>query len=1045
MPAETHTVVYGDTLWKIAEAYFGDGMKYKDLVAWNNIPNPDVVTVGQVIKLRKDAGGSTSSPSNKVKINVFGPQANVEHTLVAAWLWDYPDTDHYEAVWEYYNSADNIWYTGNKGDTEEKYSTFSIPENAHKVRFKVKPIAKKVSQNGNEVFKWTHTQFTDYEVWIDATTLITPSAPNVTIDGFKLTATLDNIDITGGANMMRFQVVNNHILRGNFIDNYYYNKPGAKTYDAPISTGHSSIICTVAAGGEYKVRCYAFSKTNKALSSEWSEYSSTVKSPPNPVKGITSLKATSSTSIRLEWEAVEGATSYDIEYTKEVRYFDGSNAVESISGIETTSYEKTGMESGEYFFRIRALNSTGKSVWSEVYSIKIGDPPSAPTTWSSSTTAITGEDLLLYWVHNAKDGTTQTLSDLYLKVTDSRSTTELTINLGMPENQEQELQVREVVIRLDGVDHTIPLTIFIPREENKETRTCYCDIPTDLFPEGVSIEWKARTAGVTNEFGDWSVTRKVDIYAMPTLEMSIKKNIFYSVTAVEEAGELQYFKTNKILPAIDGDIVAGARTSENDYVYTAVDSNGDTIYYCVRIVSDEIGSDGLYHVLSFPFQIYALAGPATQTPISYHVSISPNEAYESTDSLGNFKMVSANETIYSKYFDIKRSLLAEISAGDIDLENNVTYTATCTVALSSGLTAEDSVEFTVNWEEVSYIPTAEIGIDSSNFSAMIRPYCTERRLGKMLVNKVGDSYVATDTELDYTYGQPRSCTEVHKVGDVYIKGVDTVDPTTVSIVPGAFTDTGEQVWTGRYLGEIIFCTKFEATTTTGEEVYFGIDGDGNNVYYCMQVVETPITDALLSVYRREFDGTYTELATGLNSTLGTTITDPHPALDFARYRIVATSLTTGSVGYSDIPGIPVDGKSVILQWDEQWDEYETSETAELANPEWNGSMLILPYNIEVSDNNNPEIELVNYIGRKNPVSYYGTQIGQTSSWSVVIDKKDKETLYGLRRLAIWMGDVYVREPSGSGYWASVKVSFSQRYDNLTIPVQLSVTRVEGGV
>ena len=62
-----------------------------------------------------------------------------------------------------------------------------------------------------------------------------------------------------------------------------------------------------------------------------------------------------------------------------------------------------------------------------------------------------------------------------------------------------------------------------------------------------------------------------------------------------------------------------------------------------------------------------------------------------------------------------------------------------------------------------------------------------------------------------------------------------------------------------------------------------------------------------------------------------------------------------------------------------------------------------------------------------------------------IEKSDKETLYALRRLSIWMDDVYVREPSGSGYWANIKVSFSQKHRELTIPVTLNITRVEGGI
>ena len=72
-------------------------------------------------------------------------------------------------------------------------------------------------------------------------------------------------------------------------------------------------------------------------------------------------------------------------------------------------------------------------------------------------------------------------------------------------------------------------------------------------------------------------------------------------------------------------------------------------------------------------------------------------------------------------------------------------------------------------------------------------------------------------------------------------------------------------------------------------------------------------------------------------------------------------------------------------------------------------------------------------------------MGSSATWSMEIDKSDKETLYALRRLSIWMGNVYVREPSGSGYWANVKVSFNQTHCKTTIPVTLSIRRVEGGV
>jgi hypothetical protein len=218
--------------------------------------------------------------------------------------------------------------------------------------------------------------------------------------------------------------------------------------------------------------------------------------------------------------------------------------------------------------------------------------------------------------------------------------------------------------------------------------------------------------------------------------------------------------------------------------------------------------------------------------------------------------------------------------------------------------------------------------------------------------------------------------------------------------------------------------------------------------YCIDSGESnlePIGDVLLSVYRKEFDGSFTEIASDLQNSMNVFVTDPHPALDYARYRIVAKSKTTGIITYHDIPAYPVRGKEVIIQWDEEWSSFATSEEGTLSEQPWNGSMLKLPYNVDVSDNFSPDVSLVEYVGRSHPVSYYGTQKGYTSTWNMDIVKRDKETLYALRRLASYMGDVYVREPSGSGYWANVAVSFQQTHCELVIPVTLTITRVEGGV
>ena len=344
---------------------------------------------------------------------------------------------------------------------------------------------------------------------------------------------------------------------------------------------------------------------------------------------------------------------------------------------------------------------------------------------------------------------------------------------------------------------------------------------------------------------------------------------------------------------------------------------------------------------SFPFYLETNAGPATQNPIGYYVSIIANEAYETTDNIGNVKMVSSGEEVYSRYFDFdsstgSRSIAVTFSANNVNLDNNISYTASCTVSMDSGLTASASKEFTVAWTDIEYSPNAEIGVDLDAVTAQIRPYCE--------------------------------------------------------------------------------------------------DDDG-----------TPISGVTLAVYRREFDGGFTEIASGVENTGTSFVVDPHPSLDYARYRIVATTVETGAVSFYDVPGYPIGKPAVIIQWSEAWQGFDTRNSDEISEPTWSGSMLVLPYNIDISSTYRNDVTLVKYTGRSHPVSYYGTQRGETASWSMEIPKNDTETLYGIRRLSVWPGDVYVREPSGSGYWANINVTFNQDHLATTIPITFDITRVEGGI
>lgn len=830
MAATTYTVKKGDTLWSIAEA---NNTTVDKLVELNDITDPDYIVVGQVIKLSGDSTKSSNN-SNKAKIKAFGLQSNTDRTVYATWTWTKSNTDSYTVMW-YYATGDGFWYVANDGGStvKSKQATYNAPSNATKVKFKVKPIAKKRKVSGKETAYWTAEWSTEKTYSFKDNPPTTPDVPDVKLENLKLTATLDNLDVNG--THIQFQIVRD-------------NEKTYKTVKVEITKAHASYSCSVASGSEYKVRCRAVRGDEY---SDWTDYSSNYAAAPSAPAKIVSIKALSETSVYIDWENVSTADTYEVQYTTQKRYFDSSNEVSSMTVDAKVAghAEITGLQSGEqYFFRVRAVKGENKSKWSEIVSIKIGEKPAAPTTWSSTTTAIADETVTLYWVHNSVDGSSQTYAEI--AVYDG--------NTYDGEDDEDDVEI---------------ITVKNSTDEDEKDKTSSYVLESRHFSNNTKIYWKVRTRGITEEYSDWSVLRTIEVYEKPSLNLEV------------------------------------------------TDASGNAITT----------------LTSFPFYISMAAEPLDQTPLSYYVSIIPDSTYETVDEVGNPVIVNEGEAVYSRHFDVSdQTLLLTFSAGDVNLENNVVYNIHCSVAMNSGLSGENDDYFKVGWTDMEYAPNAEIGIDEESWSAVIRPYCEDEN-------------------------------------------------------------------------------------------------------------ETPIENITLSVYRRDFDGGFTLIEPDIPNGNDIFITDPHPALDYARYRIVARDESTGAISYSDIPGYPTGCKAAIIQWDEQWSAFDTTNEEAMEQPNWSGSMLILPYNIDISDSNAPDVSLIEYIGREHPVGYYGTHKGHASTWNMVIPHDDSETLYGIRRLQNYMGDVYVREPSGSGYWANVKVSYSKKHKEVTIPITLSITRVEGGI
>lgn len=555
------------------------------------------------------------------KIDKIGIQ-NDSKTMFCTWKWGKKHTKEYKVIW-YYSTGDGVKFIGSETTETHKQSTYSIPDNAKTISVKVKPISTK-----HKVKKGKKTKEVSYwnANWSSEKTYVLnkhmepdkPSAPTVTVDKFRLTASCENLsdDPNNKPTSIIFRVVRNNSSSA-FATNW-----------AKVANRSASCSWNISAGAKYKVQCRAY---RSKLYSDWSDFSAEVETIPAVPKDITSCRARSSTEIEVKWSAVSNATSYEVQYTTKREYFNTNPDGVSTKTIEsgTTAIVSGLDEGGEYFFRVRAKNSQGESGWTGIKSCKVGKKPAAPTTWSSASKAMTTDQITLYWVNNSQDGSKATKSEIY--------------------------------IYKDGALHSTPVVVHSyngETEDEEEEKTHSYVLDSTILGDGAIIKWKVRTMGVITEWSDFSVERTIDVYAPPTLELSL---------------------------------------------------------------SDKEGN-ALETISHFPLYIKGVAGPVNQAPIGYHISIVSLMDYEYEDQVGETRQVLDGQEVYSKYFDIGTDLLLELNANHVDLENGVNYSIIGTVTMNSGLTAKSEIQFNVDWIDESYYIDAEIFYDDSTYSCIVKPY-----------------------------------------------------------------------------------------------------------------------------------------------------------------------------------------------------------------------------------------------------------------------------------------------------------------------------------
>ncbi len=230
-----------------------------------------------------------------------------------------------------------------------------------------------------------------------------------------------------------------------------------------------------------------------------------------------------------------------------------------------------------------------------------------------------------------------------------------------------------------------------------------------------------------------------------------------------------------------------------------------------------------------------------------------------------------------------------------------------------------------------------------------------------------------------------------------------------------------------------------ATFTTGARTFSENNAINASVELHPESLSADITtediaDKLAKTHRIDVDGRHVTVDG----------TDKYTPLRDAVYRAIYFAVDGSSVEYKDL-GPYSFGEA---DWSKAtWANNQLHRPQDVvlgAFIQWGeDNWLSLLYNLDISPSYKISSTAVEYDGRTDPVTYYNSMQSQTDSWSFDVLKEDRDTLNKLRQLALYAGDVYVREPRGIGYWAHVEVSFSETHANPIVPVSLTITRSNG--
>ena len=900
------------------------------------------------------------------------------------------------------------WIGPSESEVKVKQATYSAPDNAIAVKVQVRPVSTKHKvKRGKkkvEVYYWTGAWCKVVTKSITTYGVDTPSAPTVSADDYnKITMSYKNL--AAAVDKVKFQIVVN-------------NTEQINTYDKRI-------------------------KITK----------------DNASKYFTGNELTA-TLVKILYTNVYKSVSTDLIF--------------SVKNREVT-FVYQGSDDCKYKVRAKVCNRVnGVDYWSgwSDYSDSVQTRPTAPTDFTSEITSATSAKLSWTIPNNAKKFTLQraaTMDELESQSGSTFTSTSIGDDTLTPSSYivndiSGVLYFRISAVNSDGRISDWSNIITVTVGTKPSVPTTWSSVSTASIGENVNLYWvhnsedgskqqKANLELVTpgRTWSDLISQAKADdrLYSCvsgwtgstskffkPYPDGTANSNYDPNTEIVLVTGETYIIKC-RFLPGLADEYVR--------YICFSAPDDGRLNYFQWRISTNSTGTRN--HELYIE---YGENKSATLNPIELNTTDS-TRFFEITNKKDEYGEWSDETSVYeldtSEYLDSDEILWrvqtmgATGEYGDWSIQRSVKVYSKPSLSINIldgqngnpiDFESEESVTQFPVYVRCSTLPTTQRPISYSLSISAKEAYTTTDGVNVIYVNEGDEVYSgffdANDNPLNVT---------------LTVSDVDFENGITYTITGTVVLDSG---LTATYTDDFMVNIEDESLEISGTVDY---DADEHFATITAQCTEedadTLASNVTLAVYRRTANGKFVLIQSDIANDGVTAIIDPHPTLDYTRYRIIATSTTTGAMTAYDITPEPTGETSIVIQWDEIWNSYDESDLDDDTPVHQSVGKVLLPYNISTTENTSIDITSANYIGRERTVTYYGTQLGESQSWTCEIPRDDEETLYLLRRLMVYPGNVYVRDPSGNGFWASVKVSFNRKYNSPVVSITLNVTPVEGGI